>query len=831
VFKRALVVACLAVIHAVLASSAFADDEFQLAIPSQPVADAVKTLSYQTKHSVLFQADQLGDTHTQAIDGIFSLKEALNLLLQGTGLKGGLTDSGVIVVSLNKSANAPNREESMPDLSIQKTKRSLLASISALLFGASGATGLHAVDTADDAAFTLEEIVVVARKRSESLQTVPIAITAVTSETIANIAASDLSDISLISTSANIDSDGFVTIRGVGDFARNIGAGARAAVYIDGVLAGRSYAFNQNLLDVERVEILRGPQGTLFGKNSVSGAINIITKKPHNEFEGHVAAEYGNLNHTQLEANINAPLVEDKLFFSVQGSYLYEDGYIQNTLLDRDLNGRDRYSIRAKMLFQASDNTEIILSGDYLEESVHYTDYLAQPGAAFGGNAEAPDVFEARHDTDEANDFGYKGGSLTINHDFDNEYTLTSITAYRENSFEFTAEEDFSSVDGASSLFNEASDQFSQEIRLSSPAGDTFDYVIGAYYLDQTFVTSRGATLGAALGGPIPIVTPGEVSDKSLSGFVHANYRPTEFLELSAGLRYTHQEKELLYSSSDPSGAFFLNFTDFTDDRTDNVLSPKFSVKYTLNDTTNVYTTFSKAFKSGGWNADFITTLDQIAFAPEHATNYEAGLKTTTLEGRLRLNVALFLTKFKDFQVRRFVQIPGEGTINVIDNAGAVTSKGFEVEASVLLSQTLALTANYTYNDAYYNEYRDAEGVGVHFDGNDLGLTPKHNAYVALDYDADINADFSLKVHADYNYRGSQFTDAGNTVLGEVGNRSLFNARIALFHEASGVELSVWAKNIFDKTVLGGISTSFLGVMRALPEKPRTVGVKVKYNF
>ncbi len=264
-FIRAWLVACLVAFNAALAISAYADDEFQLNIPSLPVAEAVKTLSYQTKHSVLFQADQLGNTHTQAIDGIYSLTEALNVLLWGTGLKGGLTESGVIVVSLNKSANALSREEHMPNVSIRKTKKSLLASISAFVFGVTGSVNAQTQDAADDVSLELDEIIVTASRRSQKLQDVPMSIASVDPADFIAIGLTSLEDIIDYVPGVNFigtgqAGQGNITMRAVSQESFI----PVTAIYVDDVPLTTStpFAFGANvfldglLVDLERVEIV-----------------------------------------------------------------------------------------------------------------------------------------------------------------------------------------------------------------------------------------------------------------------------------------------------------------------------------------------------------------------------------------------------------------------------------------------------------------------------------------------------------------------------------------------------------------------------------------------
>ena len=807
---------------------AVAGEKYQFNISHKALGKALIAMAKQSNSQILFPYHLAKSPGMKPVVGRYTIPEALNEMLRNSGFSGGLTERGVITVSRNNVKKKPNREA---HVTVSQRKKTLLSSIAALFVGASGAVGAVGADTDGDAAFTMEEVVVVARKRAESLQSVPIAITAVTSETIERIGALGLSDLSAISPSAEIFSGGFIALRGIGDFSRNIGTGARAVVYVDGAPVGRSYAFEQYLLDVERVEILRGPQGTLFGKNSVSGAINIITKKPHDEFEGEVIAEYGNFERVQLAGRVNVPLT-DNAFLSVQGGYFNRDGLFTDISTGNNLEGSDRYSGKVKLLVNPADNFEVMISLDYLEEST-----VGNGVDDFGGfgQLEAPEFHEVINSTEGYDNRKYKAAGLNLNYDFENGYALTSITSYRENEFSSGGEEDYSSLRIASSFFDENSDQFTQELRISSPADGDYDFIIGGFYANENLETNRSGRLETDFTGlpfDLEVRTPGTVTDESISGFAHGNYRFTEKFELSAGLRFTHQVRKIDYSIIDQTQQF-TNFNSFEETKIDNEWSPKVTLNYQVEEDMFAYATFSRTFKSGGWNADFITTIEGISFDPEYANSYEVGLKSTLLNNKLRINLAAFLTKFKDYQVFQFVPIEGSaaGTIITLTNAGRVTTRGIELEAQALPTDNLSLTLNYSFIDAYYNEFRDAGGPGIDFDGNKLDDTAKHNIYAAADYQADVTGSIYLTVHADFTYRGARFNDRANTDAARISARNFFNARIGLINDDTGLELYIWADNILDKKYLGGIGTSFVGTNTRSQTEGRTVGVKARYRF
>ena len=322
--------------------------------------------------------------------------------------------------------------------------------------------------------FTLEEVIVTAQKRDENSQSVPISIQAFGAEGMEKLGATQLFDLSKsapsLSASGIPGSNATSGLRGVIDQSRNIGIDARMGVYIDGVYQGRSSTANQPLVGLASVEILRGPQGTLFGKNTVSGAINLNTKKATEEFEGEVKLGVGNEGALNTSARVSGAL-SDSIYGSL--SYLKQsrDGFYKNTALNTMLGDWEQDGARGQLRFVPSDKLEIIVSGDvgssYSEMPV-YTK-IDLPRFTTGKGRE----------NDEVN---FWGTSVTANYTTDNDFTLTSISSYRENDYLLVGDEDFNAaVKAFETTFDEKTDQFSQEFRIASPQNDTYDWVAGIY--------------------------------------------------------------------------------------------------------------------------------------------------------------------------------------------------------------------------------------------------------------------------------------------------------------------------------------------------------------
>jgi len=679
----------------------------------------------------------------------------------------------------------------------------------------------------------LEEIVVTAQRRTENLQDVPIAITAFSEKMIDRIGGNSLSDLEVATPSLNFGNGGRatrgeVTIRGVGSFSRNPGMDARAGVYVDGVFVGRSAVFDQDLQDITSVEILRGPQGTLFGKNTISGAVNINTRKPGEEFSGEVKFDVGNYDYVRIGGNVNIPLVVDKLYANVSLSKFDRDGFVNNIVLDRRINGVDRGSGRLKLRYLASDKLELNFSYDFLDESQFAGNGEAITRDELGaGFSEAPNPRSVSHNLDERESRDFWGTSLTADYSFDSGYTLTSITSYREADWFNRNEEDYSSNDLGLSNFDESNDQFTQELRIASPKTGAFDFVAGLYYVTQDVATSRNALIFGAT-----IATPVEVDAESFAAFVHGNYRFSDKLELTVGARFTREQKDLNYTIIDELG-IFMNLADFRDSYDDNAFTPKIGLNFSLNDDTLLYTTISRGFTSGGFNADFLRTVEQIRFDPEFATNYEIGLKSTLLEGRARLNLAGFVTKFDDYQVFQFTTLADGTTMINLTNAGKVTSQGLEGELMFAPVEGLTLTASATYLDeAKFDEFKDGGGPGVDYDGNDLPFAPTWKTYFAAEYEFPVGNMGDGFVRFDYSYTDKYFSNPNNDAVDHLNpDFEVISGRIGFSAENGRWDVALWGKNLSNETYTRYRERNFFGIPRGAYGAPRTYGLNVKVRF
>ena len=696
----------------------------------------------------------------------------------------------------------------------------------------------------------LEEIVVTAQKRTQNVQDVPIAITALSEKMIERIGGNTLTDIENFAPSLNFGrgsrrTRGEINIRGVGSFSRNPGFDARTSVYIDGVFLGRSGSFDADLQGIESVEILRGPQGTLFGINTIAGAVSINTRKPTEESEASLMAEVGNYNYTKFQGYVSGPLGE-----GVSGSLaltkMDQDGFIDNIFLNEDLNGVDRISGRAKLRFQPSDNLDINLSADYLDENAMGTNgegHIADSGVGgvFGGASftAAPNPREVSHDAMEQEDREFWGVSAQVDYEMDSGLTLTSISAYRELDWYNLNEEDYTNVFVGITNFNETTDQFTQEFRVTSTSDGNFDWVAGLYYIQQDISTDRDGIFTGLFFGRAPedserIPTIVDVDATGYAAYINGNYRLTDAFEITAGLRYSYDEKEINFFLPNPTG--FAGVLDMTgqppyEDKYDaNDLTPRVGLNWRPSDGTLVYASYAAGFKSGGFNVDFVQSLAELPYDEETADSYELGLKTEFFDSRARLNLALFHTTFEDFQVQQFQRISETVSRISISNAAEARSQGLEAEFTLVPVEGLTLQANGAYIDAEFEDFKECN-AGVDCTGNKLPYAPEFKFFVSAEYAFNIG-EGDAYARYDFTYTDGYFTHPENTPqVREVDSWETHNARVGYTLPGGNWEFSLWGKNLTDEDALRMAEINFFGTFRGTYIPPRTYGASVRYNM
>ncbi len=681
----------------------------------------------------------------------------------------------------------------------------------------------------------IEEVIVTAQKRSENLYAVPVAIDVIDGEYIAKSSALGLSELEMAIPSLNFGrggrrTRGEIAIRGVGGFARNIGSNARVVVYVDEVPLGRSTAFDAGLLDVKQIEILKGPQGTLYGMNTIAGAINVTTETPNDTLSNSLQADLGDRNYQLYSFKSNIPL-SDSLYGRLQISHREYDGHIKNLASNKDLQGSDLDSARLRFLYQPSNQLNIHTIFDWLNdeadatnaEALSDTTYLSIP---LVGYSAAPSPRQVSHDADEFEKREVWGASVKVEYASDSSSDWVSITAYRSSEFSELNEEDYSSLPLSTSIFDEEFTQWTQELRYSSKINEQFDYVAGIFFHSNDIVTGRSAALVLSPTTTLSVATPGKLSSSSYSIFGNMNYRLSPNYELTIGARYQYEEKDIDYNILDTTGLF--TNASLKADATYPIFLPKASFNYTAGENSIIYTSIARGSKSGGWNADFVNSLDDIEFDPEYSTNYEIGYKSTLLDGNASILASLFHTNFTDLQVSQFNPATGA---NEVKNAGEATTEGLELELHYYLTENIDVNFNSSVLKTEYTRFENGGGDGIDYDGNELAYAPEFTSYLGLNIRHPVATNSEAYFHLNYSYSDGSFSHPQNSITTDrVDAFFLVNGYIGV-NVNEQYDISLWAKNLTNEESLRFKGISFLGLQRGYYEAPRTVGVSFKATF
>jgi len=724
---------------------------------------------------------------------------------------------------------------------------------------------------------TLEEIVVTATKRATNLQDTPVTVNAFDSSTIQEAGINNASDLanSTPSLSVNTNTSPFtarLTIRGIGTAQTDPALEPSVGMFIDGVYAGRSGLGMSDLTDIERIEVLQGPQGTLYGKNTNAGAISITTKAPNLEsYEGYVETTIGDYDLKKLTVAASGPIT-DTLGFRLSGNVNQQDGYLENETGNND-NGADDWNMIGKILWQPTDELSVQLNLSHIErdtdccgsDPLHSTfvqNELANQGLTVLKNDNKD--YKISNNVDTAFEMEADAVSLVVDYDLAMG-SIKSITSWDDYEYSSTYDVDQSQLD-ILTITDEQSqgDSFSQELRFSSETDGAIDYQAGIFYYQQTTQRGDGSpaveigddfnTVAAqALTPTIPFMAqPGDTASskhawetETLAIFGQATWHATEKLNITAGLRWTDEEKDAdLFSETNstalgyiPAGTIVVapgptfNPVDIPTGRIiDNIFTPVdaklsrrsinkdwlLNASYDLNEDTMIFASASTGSKSGGFNG-VNGTADEREFGDEKTRSYELGIKTTLLDSRLRINATAFLTEVDDYQQQ--VQLDtGAGT--TVRNEGALEVNGLDLNIDVLPLPNLTLSAGLL----YLNKYEITEGDT---EGDELPYSAELSGNFAATYVLPV-ADGMAYARFDYNFKGDHFT-----VVGSDYQQDIENINLKMGWRNDNWNFSVWGKNLKDEAY-ASVSTnpiSFTGSTAYFLAPPRTYGVTARYDF
>jgi iron complex outermembrane recepter protein len=683
----------------------------------------------------------------------------------------------------------------------------------------------------------IAEIVVTAQYRSESLQKVPLAISSVAGDDLAAAGVSDLTGLSAsvpglyLSSYSTLSPQLFV--RGIGSNDDGITSEGAVGVYLDGAYVGRASSALFDLFDLERVEVLRGPQGTLYGRNTNGGAIKIETTKPSADFHAGLEAGYGNYDQKTLRGLVSGPLT-DNVFAKVSGSFKKRDGWTRDMATGAKLNDEDSISLRGQLRILPSDTLEAVLSVDYARDRPTSSFKEVVGGTLFGLYQESPDRFVGSYDVPGA--FirrNIVGGSATINWDI-GAATISSVSGYRKTDIHYTEDYDSTPFPVVTLNTEQHARQFTQELRIVSKEGDSsFSWIGGVFYLrDRGRATDQFLLPFFGLDDEI---TNASTRTSSIAAFGELSYRVTPSLKITAGARYTHERKQLSVErlARPQSGAPAFPFVPRTDSRIsfDN-FSPRLVVEYQATDDVLGYASVTRGFKSGGFNnfpADAVAAA--TPFAPEKITSYEAGLKAMALDRHLRVNASAFLYDYTDLQVFAPIDTGAALPVIQITNAAKARVKGLELEVMARPTKSLTFNLNYAHLLA---RYRDFPFGTVDLSGNRLSRSPRDTLNISAEWSGSLTAGTELRLRGEYVYSSNLFFTPFNDPDLQTGNVGLFNASATIASNDGRWTLSGYGRNLGNKHYLAhGIDglSNFFDLKTGQLAAPRQYGVTIGWRY
>lgn len=717
----------------------------------------------------------------------------------------------------------------------------------------------------------LEEIVVTAQKRSESVQDVPISITVLSGQELAN---RGLNDFTAIAESvpnfdlpvSNVSRNVSVRIRGIGSSGTNPGIESSVGVFLDGLYQPSGAQILGELSDIQNVEILRGPQGTLYGRNTPVGAINATTRAPQQEFESQIRAGFGNFGQTWLNGYVGGGL-SDNVAGRLSVWSREHDGYEKNLFTGDDINTSETIGARGKLLFQPNENLDVTVIAGYSEsdrecciaEQINPTGPLGIATPAFIAAQQAAGTPFLNFDdsdhvvnSDETPDDHTETTmlSLTAEWELTGGHTVTSITGYQDwdNQVEIASDSHTANVLKVNQ--NQRNEILSQEFRLASPVGEKFDYLAGLYLYNQetTFteaalVTDISSTrVFANPRAPFCLPQNGgctlrvgdnggslfEQETDSIAVYANGTYHINDRWDVTGGLRWSQDEKDFdVNHFNDRTNSPVFNIFIFPpvdpapDSRKEDKVTWSINSRYNLNEDVMLFGAISTGFKSGGFNSRRLPAGALLEFEGEEATSYEFGIKGFFADRTLMLNATAYHTTVEDFQE---TALAPTGTGFIVSNAGEQEVKGIEADFRFAPNDKFSMDGGIAYLDAEYTDFNGAQcGLGEMPDNangtcNRTGDTPSNSPKVSLNiglqWEQDIANELALRLRADYNWRDDQnITRVTQDQTADIDSYGLLNLRAALGSSDGRWEVEAFVNNVADEAYFVQAARQPLGAL------------------
>ena len=708
-------------------------------------------------------------------------------------------------------------------------------------------------------------IVVTATRRPEPLQKIPIAVSVLGHDRLRTDSLYDMVDIARVVPSLSYRSGSSsrgqaLALRGVGTVSTSAAVEPSVAIVIDGVVVGRRGQAVMDFLDIDRLEVLRGPQGTLFGKNASAGVLNIVTRTPGDEVHSFFdIGHYGGGGEWRTDAGVSGPIAPGKLAASLTVFGGHYNGNVKNVWNGDTVNGFSRSGVRAKLAFTPSDTVKIQVTADDVyskvtipNDVVTSTTLIAYPSnvvttfpnfaAALSPVVPSPDNREinSSYPTSATERSWSVSGQIDI---LLGDYALTSITGYRR--WSSTLFQDLDDLPQALAGFPQRRDrgdlfyhQFSQELRLASPKQGFVDYQLGVYYFrgsdHEIYRRDSSIVRGAALSIVTGIATYG-ATNTSYAGFGEANLHFTHRFSAIAGFRVTHDKLDYDFDrvSTSPATVFGIPASFASSGKTEATgVSARAGLQYDVSRHVMAYFTYSRGYKGPAYNLAFpMLPRDTPALKPETSNAYEVGVKSRALGGAVLFNVAAFIDKFKNFQTNFFDVYNGSPVIRFI-NAGQVSTRGVEADLTAKLSRAFLLSGSFAYTDAHIDNFICPVGTptSCNVNGKPLPFAPKLKGSIRASYIVPIGEGFDIRLSSDVSAQSEVQYSIDQTPTTIQPSYGLWNAEIGLVSH-HGWELNLVVKNITNKSYSPFLSTFGSGVARLVPrDDKRYVGLTFRMD-
>jgi len=697
----------------------------------------------------------------------------------------------------------------------------------------------------DNSTETLGEVVVTANKREEEITKVASSITSLSSQKVEQTRTIGLANLTALVPNylyqeLGVGFQQVQSIRGIQVFSEN----PAVATYIDDVNNLDILANGMMLTDIERIEVLRGPQGTLFGRNAMGGVVNIVTRKPTNRTEGFAEVGVGNLALQRHAAGFKLPIIKDKLFFGINGLYQSRDGYWKNDttgtgatdgkIVGKTVGGEQNLygNLYLKWLPSAKFSATLNVKGqrDWSDNSGFF---VSQPNetVAFAN----PDkIYLSRIGDHERN---IVNSALTLKY-FGSGFTLTSISAMQSIGLSF---EDIDFPGYYHSFYKKAIGEklppqrvFSEELRINGEtANQRLRYTAGIFAFSQIGY-EPSTNLAFELAPDAYSIFRNKSENTGFAAFGELMCNLTQNLSVTAGLRFDNENRESIFNgfgdASFISGVFSQTVPDTTVSGSYSALSPKVALAFSIAEKSNLYASFTRGFRAGGVNAQKLPRGIQQKFDPEYSNNYEIGFKTQGLGNRLSLSAAAFLIQWNNLQ---FFNLVAPFTY-ARENVGNAQSAGFELEVSAIPVKGLQFDGSLGINRTKYKDFLlkrvnffTGEEIATPVGGNKLSNAPSHTLFLGTQYTLNLGEKWSLVLRGELRNMGAFYTDIQNTLKQPA--YTLINSNVTLNYNK--YSLSFWGQNLTDQAYLafGNADTSFGRSVRTAA--PRTFGATLKAKF